>query len=111
MTLHCDLRFAATGADLGQPEILIGFIPPIATTQALARLIGPFSLGRVMLLKLWIAAGTAAAVATVPNLMLSERSVNRLLVLALFGVLYLVLATLMGAPTMATLRARMSRRG
>lgn len=40
MTLHCDVRFAATDARLGQPEIRIGFIPPIATTQALARLIG-----------------------------------------------------------------------
>lgn len=40
MTLHCDLRFAAADARLGQPEIRIGFIPPIATTQALARLIG-----------------------------------------------------------------------
>jgi len=39
MTLYCDLRFAATDARLGQPEINIGFIPPIATTQALARLI------------------------------------------------------------------------
>ena len=40
MTLHCDLRFAADNARLGQPEIAIAFIPPIATTQALARLIG-----------------------------------------------------------------------
>jgi enoyl-CoA hydratase/carnithine racemase len=40
MTLHCDQRFAATDAQLGQPEVRIGFIPPIATTQALARLIG-----------------------------------------------------------------------
>lgn len=40
MALHCDLRFAATDARLGQPEINIAFIPPIATTQALARLIG-----------------------------------------------------------------------
>jgi enoyl-CoA hydratase/carnithine racemase len=40
MTLHCDVRFAATDARLGQPEVNIGFIPPIATTQALARLIG-----------------------------------------------------------------------
>jgi enoyl-CoA hydratase len=40
MTLHCDLRFASTDARLGQPEIRIGFIPPIATTQSLARLIG-----------------------------------------------------------------------
>lgn len=40
MTLHCDLRFAARDARLGQPEINIGFLPPIATTQALVRLIG-----------------------------------------------------------------------
>jgi enoyl-CoA hydratase len=40
MTLHCDVRFAARDARFGQPEIAIGFIPPIATTQALARLIG-----------------------------------------------------------------------
>src|SRR5271165_5241688 len=32
--------FAASDAKLGQPEIRIAFIPPIATTQALARLIG-----------------------------------------------------------------------
>ncbi len=40
MTLHCDLRFAADNAKFGQPEIAIAFIPPIATTQALTRLIG-----------------------------------------------------------------------
>ncbi len=40
MALHCDLRFAASNAKLGQPEIRIAFIPPIATTQALARLLG-----------------------------------------------------------------------
>lgn len=40
MTLHCDVRFCADDAMLGQPEISIGFIPPIGTTQALARLLG-----------------------------------------------------------------------
>jgi enoyl-CoA hydratase/carnithine racemase len=40
MTLHCDLRFATPDARFGQPEIAIGFIPPIAATQALARLLG-----------------------------------------------------------------------
>ena len=40
MTLHCDVRFAAEDARLGQPEIAIGFIPPVGATQALARLIG-----------------------------------------------------------------------
>ena len=40
MTLHCDVRFAADDASLGQPEVNISFIPPIGTTQSLVRLIG-----------------------------------------------------------------------
>ena len=40
MALHCDLRFAASDAKLGQPEIRIAFIPTIATTQTLVRLLG-----------------------------------------------------------------------
>ncbi len=40
IVLHCDVRFAAEGARLGQPEINIGFIPPVGTTQSLARLLG-----------------------------------------------------------------------
>ena len=40
ITLHCDLRFAAADARLGQPEININYIPPVGATQALARLIG-----------------------------------------------------------------------
>jgi enoyl-CoA hydratase/carnithine racemase len=40
IVLHCDVRFAASTARLGQPEIDIGFIPPVGATQALARLLG-----------------------------------------------------------------------
>jgi enoyl-CoA hydratase/carnithine racemase len=40
MVLHCDVRFAANDTRLGQPEINIGFIPPVGATQALARLLG-----------------------------------------------------------------------
>jgi enoyl-CoA hydratase len=40
MVLHCDIRFAAADARLGQPEINIGFIPPVGTTQSLVRLLG-----------------------------------------------------------------------
>jgi enoyl-CoA hydratase/carnithine racemase len=40
MSLHADLRFAASDARLGQPEINIAFIPPVAGTQALVRLVG-----------------------------------------------------------------------
>ncbi len=40
MALHCDVRFAAADARLGQPEVNINFIPPVGATQALVRLIG-----------------------------------------------------------------------
>lgn len=38
--LHCDVRFAAHDAKLGQPEVNIGFIPPVGGTQGLVRLLG-----------------------------------------------------------------------
>src|SRR5271169_782367 len=40
IALNCDVRFAAQDARLGQPEINIGFIPPVGTTQSLPRLLG-----------------------------------------------------------------------
>jgi enoyl-CoA hydratase/carnithine racemase len=40
IVLHCDVRFASADARLGQPEINIGFIPPVGTTQSLPRLLG-----------------------------------------------------------------------
>ena len=40
IVLNCDVRFAAQDARLGQPEINIGFIPPVGTTQSLPRLLG-----------------------------------------------------------------------
>jgi enoyl-CoA hydratase len=40
IALHCDVRFAAADARLGQPEINIAFIPPVGTTQSLPRLLG-----------------------------------------------------------------------
>jgi enoyl-CoA hydratase/carnithine racemase len=40
MALHADLRFAASDARLGQPEVGIAFIPPVGGTQGLARLLG-----------------------------------------------------------------------
>ncbi len=40
IVLHCDVRFASENARFGQPEINIGLIPPVGTTQSLARLLG-----------------------------------------------------------------------
>ena len=41
LALTADLRFAASDAQLGQPEILLGIIPGAGGTQRLPRLIGP----------------------------------------------------------------------
>ena len=41
LALACDFRFVASGARLGQPEILLGIIPGGGGTQRLARLVGP----------------------------------------------------------------------
>lgn len=46
--LHADLRFCDPGARLGQPEINIAFIPPVAGTQALVRLVGRSAAFRIL---------------------------------------------------------------
>lgn len=73
MTLHCDVRFAAVDAKFGQPEINIGFIPPIATTQTLARLIGRPRAIRYLYDGVLISAREALTMGLVDELISSDR--------------------------------------
>jgi 3-hydroxypropionyl-coenzyme A dehydratase len=41
LALACDLRFASSNAQLGQPEVVIGICPGWGGTQRLLRIIGP----------------------------------------------------------------------
>jgi enoyl-CoA hydratase/carnithine racemase len=41
LALACDLRYLATDATLGQPEVKLGVIPGAGGTQRLVRMIGP----------------------------------------------------------------------
>ncbi len=48
MTLHADLRFAGSNARFGQPEVNIGFVPPLGGTQGLVRLVGRSNAFRIL---------------------------------------------------------------
>ena len=77
MTLHCDVRFAAQDARLGQPEVNINFIPPVGATQALVRLIGrPRALKYLYDGKL-LSAKEAYAIGLVDELVSEEELRNR----------------------------------
>src|SRR5262249_44333911 len=57
--LACDLRLAAAHVRLGSPEVRWGRIPAAGGTQRLARLVGPATALRLLLLGEMLAAPTA----------------------------------------------------
>jgi enoyl-CoA hydratase/carnithine racemase len=73
IVLHCDVRFAARTARLGQPEIAIGFIPPVGATQALARLLGRPRALRFLYDGALLSAEEAAAIGLVDVVVADER--------------------------------------
>jgi enoyl-CoA hydratase/carnithine racemase len=73
MVLHCDVRFAACTARLGQPEINIGFIPPVGATQALARLLGRSRALRLLYDGTLLSAEEAHAIGLVDVVVADER--------------------------------------
>ncbi len=66
--LHADMRFADAGVRLGQPEVNIAFIPPVAGTQALARLVGRSAAFRMLYAGEVMAAEDALAIGLIDTI-------------------------------------------
>ena len=82
LAMCCDIRVAAEGAQLGQPEIKLGLIPGGGGTQRLPRLVG---LGRAQLLNMtgdFIDAGTAYDWGLVEKVVAPEELVGAALTIA-----------------------------
>jgi enoyl-CoA hydratase len=82
LAMCCDIRVAAEGAQLGQPEIKLGLIPGGGGTQRLPRLVG---IGRAQLLNMtgdFIDAGTAYDWGLVEKVVAPEELVEAALTIA-----------------------------
>ena len=82
LAMCCDIRVAAEGAQLGQPEVKLGLIPGGGGTQRLPRLVG---LGRAQLLNMtgdFIEAGTAYDWGLVEKVVAPEELVEAALTIA-----------------------------
>jgi enoyl-CoA hydratase/carnithine racemase len=72
LALACDFRFAAGGARLGQPEILLGIIPGGGGTQRLARLVGPARAKDLILTGRYVSAEEAHRIGLVDRVATAE---------------------------------------
>jgi enoyl-CoA hydratase len=72
LALACDFRFAAGGARLGQPEILLGIIPGGGGTQRLARLVGPARAKDLVLTGRYVSAEEAHRIGLVDRVVAAE---------------------------------------
>jgi len=72
VALACDMRFSATSAKWGQPEILLGIIPGAGGTQRLSRLIGPAKAKDVIFSGRFVEADEALAMGLVDRVVPSD---------------------------------------
>ncbi len=72
LALCADVRFAASDAVLGQPEILLGIIPGAGGTQRLTRLIGPSRAKDLIFTGRFVPAEEALAIGLVDRLIAPE---------------------------------------
>ena len=82
LALSCDLRIAASDAQLGQPEILLGVIPGAGGTQRLARLIGPSRAKDLIFTGRFVSASEALQLGLVNEVVAPEQLLTRTLELA-----------------------------
>ncbi|AEW96623.1 MULTISPECIES: enoyl-CoA hydratase/isomerase family protein [Streptomycetaceae] len=73
LALCADVRFAAEGAKLGQPEILLGLIPGAGGTQRLARLVGPAKAKDLIFTGRMVTAEEALAIGLVDRVVPADR--------------------------------------
>jgi enoyl-CoA hydratase len=82
LALACDLRIAAAGARLGQPEILLGIIPGGGGTQRLARLVGASRAKELIVTGRQVRAEEALAMGLVDEVVPDDELLDRALGLA-----------------------------
>jgi enoyl-CoA hydratase/carnithine racemase len=72
LALCADIRIAGAGANLGQPEILLGIIPGAGGTQRLARLVGPARAKDIIFTGRFVPADEALAIGLVDKVVPDE---------------------------------------
>lgn len=82
LALSCDLRIAASDAQLGQPEVLLGVIPGAGGTQRLARLVGVSRAKDLIFTGRFVEASEALTMGLVNEVVAPEQLLDRALALA-----------------------------
>lgn len=82
LAMACDLRYAATTAQLGQPEIRLGNLPGWGGTQRLPRLVGPARAKELIFTGTPIDASAASAIGLVNQVLPGSKLLGTVLELA-----------------------------